>query len=289
MIDRSSRAFTFVLGLIIILTAVNLVLGTIASLNIEQDPYGDPSSYPPKVVMDYPRGMETVNSTIEIKWRGSDRDGDAITYDVSYSSDGGKTWTIIAADLPKVRGTDWMSLLWDTTTVPDGSNYLIRVDAKDDSEYMYITSEITEGLFTIDNSEVESSVPVEIVEILPVEVELITWNIGMDQKIRFTLKTTLNGTEVPPVEILTVVKVLIDGDEVGIAQLEDNTSNSYFIYLRGTTSQNYDGEVIANDLYGVQHTVSTRFSFIHWRTYVSLIVIPLLLIIYAWKKFPRQK
>jgi len=284
MIDRSSRAFTFVFAIVIIFTAVNIVLGTIASRNIEQDPYGDPSSHPPKVILNYPKGGETINGTILIKWRGTDSDGDSITYDVSYSADGGKTWTILIAELPKVRGTDWMGLQWDTKKVPNGSKYLIRVVASDN---IYVTSEITEVFLTIDNPEEGPSIDPVIPIILPVEVEIIAWNIEIDQKIHFTLKTTLNGTEVPPSEILTAVKVEIDGDEVGFAQLEENSSKSYFIYARDLTSQDYNCEIIVNDIFGIKHTDSTRFSFTHWRTYVSIIISPLILIIYAWKKFMK--
>jgi hypothetical protein len=44
-------------------------------------------------------------------------------YNVSYSIDGGTTWTLLKADL---TGTNF---IWDTNTVPDGSNYILKIEA----------------------------------------------------------------------------------------------------------------------------------------------------------------
>jgi len=290
MIKPGSRVFTVFFVIVIVLTFASLALGFIESREIEQKPVD--RDYAPTVKLNYPKGGETINGTILIKWRGYDKDGNKITYNVSYSSDGGSTWTVLVTGLPMVKGTDWMGLRWNTTKVPDGSEYLIQVNAAD---RYYITSETTEEFFTIDNSGTNTSVsvpnppPVVTPEPPPpVEVEISEWNIGLDQKIRFTLETTLNGTEVRPVEILAEVKVEIDSDEIGYAQMEDNSSSTYFIYVKDLTSQSYEGIVIATDIFDIPHTASTRFSFIHWRTYASIIAFPLILILYVWKRFLKS-
>ncbi len=81
-----------------------------------------------------------------IKWSGTDPDKDSLTYDLSYSSDGGATWNELkdetAADSnpPAAPGTgkpaaaskskSATSYDWDTTKVADG-NYLLRVRVND--------------------------------------------------------------------------------------------------------------------------------------------------------------
>ncbi len=70
----------------------------------------------------YPNGGETVSDTINIQWSAAiDYSGHTINYTINYSMDGGTTWTQL------VEGLTSTQYPWDTNTVSDGPNYLIKV------------------------------------------------------------------------------------------------------------------------------------------------------------------
>ncbi|MHA2247691.1 MAG: NosD domain-containing protein [Candidatus Hodarchaeales archaeon] len=72
----------------------------------------------------YPNRGEALKDTITIQWMPSyDTLGHTITYSVYYSSDSGKSWTLLAS------GLSTTSYNWDTSTVVDSSTYLIKVVA----------------------------------------------------------------------------------------------------------------------------------------------------------------
>ncbi len=54
-----------------------------------------PRNRPPTVSLVKPGGGDAVSKAALLQWSASDPDKDTLTYDVSYSSDGGKTWTPI--------------------------------------------------------------------------------------------------------------------------------------------------------------------------------------------------
>ncbi|MFX0095366.1 MAG: fibronectin type III domain-containing protein, partial [Candidatus Hodarchaeota archaeon] len=72
----------------------------------------------------YPNGGEMLYGTINIQWSAStDPFGHSLTYQVSYSADGGSTWTTLAIGLTTT------SYSWNTVPVLEGSNYLVKVVA----------------------------------------------------------------------------------------------------------------------------------------------------------------
>ncbi|MHA1967770.1 MAG: alpha/beta fold hydrolase [Candidatus Hodarchaeales archaeon] len=72
----------------------------------------------------FPIGGETLSGDVNISWTASvDTWGYSVTYNVYFSTNGGTTWTLLKADL-----TD-PSFIWDTSTVPNGSNYIFRIKA----------------------------------------------------------------------------------------------------------------------------------------------------------------
>ncbi|MHA1169720.1 MAG: hypothetical protein ACTSRU_17970, partial [Candidatus Hodarchaeales archaeon] len=72
----------------------------------------------------YPSGGETLTGTVLVEWTEvSDTKGHAVEYTLLYSMDGGTNWNIIIDDLTV------NNYYWDTTTVADGSNYLLKVRA----------------------------------------------------------------------------------------------------------------------------------------------------------------
>ena len=77
-----------------------------------------------------------------ITWTATDPQSDTLTYTVYYSPNGGQTWTLLATDLTAP------SYLWDTTTVVDGTTYLLKVEASDGT---YTGGDHSNTPFTIAN------------------------------------------------------------------------------------------------------------------------------------------
>ena len=85
---------------------------------------------PPRVTILEPRARHLkFKGDIKIRWTASDINDDKLTYQVRLSNDKGNSWKTIA---DKLADTEY---LWDSTEVPDGSNYLIGVVASDGSLY----------------------------------------------------------------------------------------------------------------------------------------------------------
>lgn len=101
------------------------------------------ANQPPEVTVTNPNGDELVCNYTTITWTASDPDGDPLTYTVEYSSNGGSTWNTMATGLT----TD--SYFWNTSALPSGSNYLVRVIASDGELTGQDTSN---GTFMIDNT-----------------------------------------------------------------------------------------------------------------------------------------
>ncbi len=104
----------------------------------------DSDHYLGKPIVLYPNGEETISGKIEIFWNTSiDSEGHKVIYWLFYSVDAGSTWELIAN---RLEGT---SFTWDTTTVIDGSDYLIKVIAVD-TEGVY-AEDTSDSTFSIEN------------------------------------------------------------------------------------------------------------------------------------------
>jgi hypothetical protein len=66
-----------------------------------------------------------LHGQVLVQWAGSDLDGDDLIYALLYSPDNGLTWNIIAHDLED------SSYTWDTSNLPTGEQYLMRILATD--------------------------------------------------------------------------------------------------------------------------------------------------------------
>lgn len=82
----------------------------------------------PTVTIVSPNGGESLKGANTITWMANDPQGDTLTFTVYYSLNEGQNWIIIAEGL-----TD-LFCQWDTTMVPDGSAYLIKVEASDGTQ-----------------------------------------------------------------------------------------------------------------------------------------------------------
>ena len=76
----------------------------------------------PRII--YPNGGDELSGSITIEWAKAldSWDHDPVVYEIYYSSNNGETWIHLAAQFD-------YSLEWDTSTVNDGSKYLIKVVA----------------------------------------------------------------------------------------------------------------------------------------------------------------
>jgi len=63
------------------------------------------SSNPPEVNLIAPVSGQTVQIPFEVEWAASDGDGDALVFDVYYSTDGGSTWLNLVSGLDDTRVT----------------------------------------------------------------------------------------------------------------------------------------------------------------------------------------
>ena len=91
-----------------------------------------------------PNGGEHLSKMVIIQWtRVTDSLSHEISYTVYYSADGGSTWNTIIANLK--AGT----YKWNTTTVADGSCYLIQVNAT--CSYGLWQVDISDNMFAIVN------------------------------------------------------------------------------------------------------------------------------------------
>ena len=107
----------------------------------------------PSVTVVYPNGGETLSGTVTVTATASDEDGTVTNVEFLYSADGGSTWTSLGSDT-----TAPYEYEWDTTTVSDGANYLIKAIATDNDGATSV--DISDSTFTIDNPVVGTAVSI---------------------------------------------------------------------------------------------------------------------------------
>ncbi len=97
-----------------------------------------------------PNGGEVLNGVVNVTWTpATDSASHAITYSVYYSPDNGTTWTMLE------NGLTTTFYLWNTTTLAEGSLYLIKVRA--DDGFSMTVEDISDDVFAIKNGSVPSS------------------------------------------------------------------------------------------------------------------------------------
>ena len=70
-------------------------------------------------------GAAIGQGTVEIEWQAEDADGDALTYNVDYSNDGGQSWHELVLNWRETK------LTVDTKTLPGGNRSMVRIFAND--------------------------------------------------------------------------------------------------------------------------------------------------------------
>jgi hypothetical protein len=90
----------------------------------------------------YQKGLET------LQWRADDENDDELTYEVDYRREGDATWKVLRKNVAE------SIIVWDTTTVPNGT-YFVRVvasDAPSNSSATALTGELDSTAFDVDNT-----------------------------------------------------------------------------------------------------------------------------------------
>ena len=90
----------------------------------------------------YQKGLQT------LVWRAEDENDDDLVYDVLYRREGETTWKTLRKNIPD------SILVWDTTTVPNGT-YFVRIvasDAPSNAAGSALTGELDSIAFEIDNT-----------------------------------------------------------------------------------------------------------------------------------------
>ncbi|MFX0207901.1 MAG: nitrous oxide reductase family maturation protein NosD [Candidatus Hodarchaeota archaeon] len=89
-----------------------------------------------------PTGGEILTGTVDIYWAAYDTHNHVITNSIFYSGNNGATWSLLIAELTH------FFYFWDTTTVPNGAQYLLQVNIKCEEGTQHL---ITTQTFTISN------------------------------------------------------------------------------------------------------------------------------------------
>jgi len=163
---------------------IGLVIGlTIAFLTPVSLVFADDA---PTVRVLYPNGDEVLEGVIAIQWLASDDNTTNLngTIGIDYSPDNGTNWTQIASQLNNT-GT----YLWNTSTVPDGDDYLIRVSATDLENNT--GSDTSNSTFSIDNVD---TIPPQVTVLYPNGGELLADEITIRWTATDDVTTNLNGT-----------------------------------------------------------------------------------------------
>jgi len=100
------------------------------------------SANPPTVTVTHPDGGEVLTPATShtITWDAYDLDADTLAYSVLYSMDGGQNW------IPLTVGLREKTYVWNITTLPSGSTYLVKVMATDG---VNTGEDVSNGNFTI--------------------------------------------------------------------------------------------------------------------------------------------
>ena len=89
------------------------------------------TNLPPTVTVLYPNSGEVVNGTVTVKVTANDPDGTITNVEFLYSSDNGTGWTSLVNRTMHLFGEYRYN--WDTTTVSNGVEYLIKAIATNDN------------------------------------------------------------------------------------------------------------------------------------------------------------
>jgi len=187
---------------------------------------------PPYLEVMYPNGGEIVTAPISMYWIWKDNYDENLAITIEYSDDQGSSWINIETGID-----NYGSYLWDTTTIPNGINYLVRVTAADDAGNTI--SDTSDGTFTIE-------IPPPPVDTSPPEVFIESLMDGA--RVNMTEETlSIEGSSSDDNEVIKVQVKIDEGeweDAIGTTfwiftwELADVSAGSHTISVRA-----YDGTI----------------------------------------------
>jgi hypothetical protein len=142
-------------------------------------PQGSAGS-PPLGRRAYQKGMQT------LIWRASDENDDDLEFVVQYRREGTTAWTVLRDDLTEPI------LVWDTTTVPNGT-YFVRIvasDAPSNAPALALSGEMVGAAFDIDNTPPRIATPVTH---LDGQTTVITFEVADDHSTIQMVEYSLDG------------------------------------------------------------------------------------------------
>ena len=88
----------------------------------------NPGNSPPDVLFLSPQNSETISGIYRIAWSAEDPEGDPVQTTIFGSSDNGKSWQVLAADVPNTG-----SYSWNSQTTANTSSYVFKIRCSDGS------------------------------------------------------------------------------------------------------------------------------------------------------------
>ena len=134
-------------------------LGVVRASDRAQDIYDNWRNPVRWVRVTSPNGGEVVSGTTPINWTSNGVGSDSV--DIYYTRDGGITWDTLATNRPN-NG----SYVWNTTTRPDGTRYMIGLFLHNSSIAAW---DYSDSIFTVNNP---GNVPPEVVLFAPIGWEV---------------------------------------------------------------------------------------------------------------------
>jgi len=232
---------------------------------------------PPFVKVISPGGGDVLEGVVTITWNATDADNETLLVDVEYFS-ADEEWTVLVEDAISIE-----SFAWDTTSVPDGAGYVIRITVRDISEFALTTFDVSDS-FRIDN---------------PDEPVITFLSPLLDVPLSGVVEITWNAEDADGDQLFISIQLSRDGViwyEIASGEVNDGS----FIWDTGTVSNGeYHIKITANDgslegedklagmmIKNTPPTSDKRSSFIILSV---LVVIPLILSVLVFLVFARRK
>ncbi len=209
---------------------------------------------PPIITVYYPNGGEIVVGQIDILWSAIDNETINLngTILLEYSPDNGTSWVVIASGENNTG-----VYLWDTTVVPDGDAYLIRVSATDASNNT--GSDTSDGPFSVDNVD---TVPPEVVVIYPNGGEVVSGEVSIQWSASDDVTMDLNGTillEFSPDNGMSWVVIASGEDNTGVYLWNTTVvpdGNQYLIAVSATDEAYNVGSDVSDGVFSINNVLN---------------------------------
>ena len=208
----------------------------------------NPSHFLSIPTVNYPNSFLILSGIITVQWSPStDSWNHAINYSIYYSNDNGENWTLLEEDLLQ------LNYQWDTKTVSDGSNYLVKVKAFCSSGLT--TEDISDSIFEVRNTGHTLSSPIVINpnggETLHGNIS-IQWQISIDSwdhMVQYRIYISMTGglTWIQLAEGLN--ETVYNWDTTSVID-----GANFKIRIIATCTEGLSSEDVSDDLFSIRNT-----------------------------------